>query len=108
MGPTVADAAVGPYEVLEKLGSGGMGEVFLCHDTRLHRQVALKALTSGASDDLRERLLREARAAARLNHPHIATIYDVVEAGDRAYIVMEYVEGRSLATELARGRLPIE
>ena len=109
MGPTVAVEAVGPYEVLEKLGSGGMGEVFLCRDTRLHRQVALKALTSGAAgDDLRERVLREARAAARLNHPHIATIYDVVEEGDRAYIVMEYVEGRSLAAEISRGPMPIE
>src|SRR3989442_4006814 len=95
--------AVGPYEVLEKLGSGGMGEVFLCLDTRLHRHVALKALTAGpARDELRERLLREARAAARLNHPHIATVYDVVEEGDRAYIVMEHVECKSLAAELSR------
>ncbi len=106
----MTDSLIGPYEVLGKLGSGGMGEVFLCLDTRLHRQVALKSLTASdvAHGELRERVLLEARAAARLNHPHIASIYDVVEEGDRAFIVMEYVAGESLAAHLRRARFPID
>ena len=101
-------AAVGPYQILEKLGSGGMGEVFLGHDPRLDRRVALKCLTSAesATPHGRERILREARAAARLTHAHIAGVYDVLEDGDRTFIVMEYVEGVSLAAHLAGGARP--
>jgi serine/threonine-protein kinase len=84
---------VGPYEVLEKLGTGGMGEVFLCHDSRLHRKVALKCLTSDEPAEAHANVLREARAAARLTHPHIASVYDVLLQDGRAFIVMEYVEG---------------
>ena len=71
-------ATVGPYQILEKLGAGGMGEVFLGHDPRLQRRVALKCLIvqGTQSDELHARVLREARAAARLNHPHIAAVYD--------------------------------
>jgi tetratricopeptide (TPR) repeat protein/TolB-like protein len=97
----VLGTRVGPYEVLEKLGSGGMGEVFLCHDTRLHRKVALKCLTSDEPADEQANILREARAVARLTHPHIASIYDVLEHGGRAFIVMEYVEGESLRARLS-------
>ena len=103
--------AVGPYRVLGEIGSGGMGEVFLAEDTRLHRKVALKALraTAPGDPDAHARLLREARAVAALNHPHIAGIYDIVDAtaDTRPVIVMEYVPGETLAERLARGRLPV-
>jgi serine/threonine-protein kinase len=86
-----------------------MGEVFLGHDPRLERRVALKCLiVSGATrDEDQARMLREARAAARLNHPNIAAVYDVLQEGDRTFIVMEYVEGESLASRMARERIPI-
>lgn len=95
--------SVGPYQILDKLGSGGMGEVFLCHDARLQRKVALKRLTKGepgAEDEAS--ILREARAAARLTHPNIASVYDVLEYEGRAFIVMEYVEGESLRARIQR------
>jgi predicted Ser/Thr protein kinase len=99
---------IGPYVVLDRLGAGGMGQVFLGNDTRLHRKVALKCLTARASEeDLRSKLLFEARAAARISHPNIAAVYDVVEHGDRAFIVMEYVDGENLADTLRRERLPL-
>ncbi len=103
-------ASVGPYQILEKIGAGGMGEVFLGHDPRLERRVALKCLTSAetSSEQGRARVLREARAAARLNHPNIAGVYDVLELDDGTFIVMEYVEGISLAAHLASGPLPVE
>ena len=95
--------SVGPYQILEKIGAGGMGEVFLGHDPRLERRVALKCLTSAASpsSDGHTRVLREARAVARLTHPHIAGIYDVLEQDGRAFIVMEYVEGISLSARFS-------
>jgi serine/threonine-protein kinase len=101
---------VGPYEVLARLGAGGMGEVFLGHDPRLQRRVALKCLTAPETQagHVRMRIMREARAAARLNHPNIAAVFDVLEQDDRTFIVMEYVEGESLAARLSRGRLPID
>ena len=100
--------SVGPYQILEKLGAGGMGEVFLGHDPRLERRVALKCLRPAASGTAEghTRVLREARAVARLTHPHIAGVYDVLEQDGRAFIVMEYVEGISLAAHLASGPLP--
>ncbi len=102
-------SAVGPYQILGKLGAGGMGEVFLGHDPRLERRVALKCLMAAETQpgEVRTRVLREARAAARLNHPHIAAVYDVLEQDDRTFIVMEYVEGISLAAHLAAGPLPV-
>ncbi len=100
---------IGPYVVLERLGAGGMGQVFLGNDTRLHRKVALKCLTASASaGDLRSRILHEARAAARVNHPNIAVVHDVVDHGGRPFLVMEYVEGENLAAVLRRERPPIE
>lgn len=101
-------SAVGPYRILHHLGSGGMGSVWLAEDTRLHRQVALKTLRAADDDDApaRARLMREARAAAALNHPHIATVYDVLESDGQVIIVFEYVEGETLAARLARGALP--
>src|SRR6476646_5820760 len=95
---------IGPYEVDSLLGAGGMGEVYLARDLRLHRPVALKFV--GAAGDA-ERLHREARAAAALDHPFICKIYDVGETDDATYIAMEYVAGRTLAARLAEGPIPL-
>jgi len=105
-----AGTRLGPYEVLAPLGSGGMGEVYRARDTRLERDVALKVLPAEALGDAtaRERLVREARLASKLNHPHICTIHDVGESGGRTYIGMELVEGQPLSACLADGPLPIE
>ena len=97
---------LGPYEVLAPLGAGGMGEVFLANDTRLGRWVALKRVTDTEvpGTAARARLLHEARAAASLNHPNIAGIYDVLDEAGQTIIVMEYVPGETLAALLDRGR----
>ena len=102
--------SVGPYRVLERLGSGGMGDVYLAEDPRLDRKVALKRPSDAwlAAPDARQRLLREARAAARLSHPHIAAVHDVLDVDGRPYIVMEYVAGETLSACLRHGRLPID
>ncbi|HET9360692.1 MAG TPA: serine/threonine-protein kinase, partial [Vicinamibacterales bacterium] len=98
---------VGPYRPLRVLGVGGMGVVYLAEDTRLGRTVALKALAPWLVDNAaqRERLRREARAAASLNHPGIATIYALEEIDDNVYIASEYVPGETLRDEIARGPL---
>jgi serine/threonine-protein kinase len=99
---------LGPYEITAQLGVGGMGAVFLAHDTTLHRQVALKVLDSPADDaSASARLLREARNAAALNHPNICTIYEVGDADGRTFIAMEYVDGRPLSDRLAESALPL-
>ncbi len=106
----VAGTRIGSYEVLDRVGAGGMGAVYRARDTRLGRTVALKVLRPGADPDLLHRLDREARAASALNHPNIVHIYDVgVAAGEAGehYVVMEYVEGETLRRRLARGPLPI-
>ncbi len=89
---------IGPYRILQRLGAGGMGEVFLAHDERLDRRVAIKRVRtdSGLPADRRERFRREARVAARLNHPAIVQIYDILQEWDVEHIVMEYVEGTNL------------
>ena len=101
---------VGPYVVVEPLGSGGMGEVYRARDTRLAREVALKRLFEPAlgSESGRRHVLREARAAAALSHPNIATIYDVLETPEGLVIVMEYVPGETLAARLVRGAVPLD
>jgi serine/threonine-protein kinase len=106
----MAPESVGPYRIVEKLGSGGMGDVYLAEDTRLGRKVALKSLTRewAQAPDARRRLEREARAAAGLNHKNIAGVYDVLDAPEASYIVMEYAPGESLAEALKRGPLPPE
>jgi tetratricopeptide (TPR) repeat protein/tRNA A-37 threonylcarbamoyl transferase component Bud32 len=102
--------AIGPYTVVERIGAGGMGEVYLADDPRLGRRVALKSVvsTSTVSAEARANLLREARAAAKLNHPNIAAVYDVLEQSERLYIVMEYVEGETAAALVRRGRVTVE
>ena len=96
---------LGHYLVLDKLGSGGMGDVYVAEDTKLSRRVALKFLRPDIADarDSRARFLREARAAAALNHPNIVHLYSVEEAGDLVFITMELVEGRSLRQLLLDG-----
>lgn len=101
---------VGPYRIVERIGTGGMGEVFLAEDIRLGRKVALKTLTDSslAAPEARERILREAGVAATVNHPNVAAVYDVLEDAGRAHIVMEYVPGETLAEQVHRGPLPMD
>ena len=101
---------LGHYQIVEKLGAGGMGEVYKGRDARLDRVVALKILRPDASRgaDLRQRFEREARAIAALNHPHICTLFDVGREGDTDFLVMEYCEGETLAQRLSKGPLPLE
>jgi len=98
---------IGHYQILKKLGAGGMGEVYLAQDTRLGRRAALKILPDNvASDnDRMSRFTREAKAASALNHPNVATIYDVGNANGTRFIAMEYVEGRTLAARIADSAL---
>ncbi len=95
---------LGPYEVEAPLGAGGMGEVYRARDTRLDRTVAIKVLPQDGADrtGLRERFDREARAVSNLNHPHICSLYDVGQEGAQVYLVMEYLEGETLAARLDR------
>ena len=100
----------GPYEILAPLGAGGMGEVYRARDTRLQRDVAIKALPAEFASDAERlaRFQREARLLASLNHPNIAAIYGLEEADGARYLVLEIVEGESLAQKLAAGPLPVE
>jgi len=102
----VPDALVGPYRLVRELGRGGMGIVFEAEDTRLQRRVALKAVSPSTRDAGDERLRHEARAAAALVHPNIATIYALDDIDGRAYIASELLEGETLRDVLARGPLP--
>jgi serine/threonine-protein kinase len=102
-------SSIGPYRVIRRLGSGGMGEVFLAHDPRLDRQVAVKRIhtTSGGDVGRRSRFLREARVTAALSHPAIVQVFDLVSEGDADHIVMEYVPGTTLHQLLRAGALPL-
>jgi Tol biopolymer transport system component/predicted Ser/Thr protein kinase len=95
---------LGPYEILSAIGAGGMGEVYKARDTRLDRTVAIKILpdTLAADPQFRERFDREARTISKLTHPHICTLYDVGDQNGTAFLVMEYLEGETLADRLAR------
>jgi serine/threonine protein kinase len=96
---------IGRYEVLEPIGRGGMGSLYLALDPLLDRQIAIKLLRDD-DDELRERFAREARAAARLRHPNIVTIFDVGEHDGQPFIAMEYIQGQTLA-EIVRGNVPL-
>jgi hypothetical protein len=104
----VPGATVGPYEIVRELGRGGMGRVYLAADSRLGRQVALKALAPHLTRDprQRERLRREARAAAALTDPAICAVYALEEVGDELFIATELVDGMTLRAEIASGRRP--
>jgi serine/threonine protein kinase/tetratricopeptide (TPR) repeat protein len=104
---------LGPYEVVEPLGRGGMGEVYRAQDLRLNRSVAIKVVDSAArggtlSAERRERFDREAQSVARLEHPNVCRIYDVGHEHDLDYLVMEYLEGETLAARMSRGPLPVD
>jgi Tol biopolymer transport system component len=101
---------LGPYEILAPIGAGGMGEVYRARDTRLDRRVAIKVLPAqlSSSPELRDRLEREARTISQLSHPHICALYDIGREGDTDFLVMEYLEGETLADRLSRGALPFE
>jgi eukaryotic-like serine/threonine-protein kinase len=101
---------LGPYEIGAPLGAGGMGEVYRARDTRLDRTVAIKVLPQHLADtpEVRQRFEREARAVSALNHPHICTLHDVGSQDGTEFIVMEYLEGETLAARLERGPLPLE
>ena len=101
---------LGPYEIHSALGAGGMGEVYRARDTRLERTVAIKILPEhlSSSPELKARFEREARAISCLNHPHICHLYDIGSQDGTAYMVMEYLEGETLAERLRKGALPLK
>src|SRR5205814_6667230 len=101
---------LGPYEIQAPLGAGGMGEVYRARDTRLDRTVAVKILPAHLADDAgaRERFDREARAVSSLNHPNICHLYDLGAPDAISFLVMEYLEGQTLANRLLKGALPLE
>jgi Tol biopolymer transport system component len=105
-----AGTKLGPYEIQSPLGAGGMGEVYRAHDSRLGRDVAIKVLPPQlqADPDLKARFEREARAISSLQHAHICTLFDVGHQDGIDYLVMEYLEGETLAARLLRGPLPID
>jgi len=107
--PLTAGSRLGPYEIVSPLGSGGMGEVFRARDTRLDRSVAIKVLPHelASNPQLRQRFEREAKTISQLNHPHICVLYDVGQEEGTDFLVMELLEGETLADRLARGPLPL-
>ena len=107
---TLPGRTLGPYEVRTLIGAGGMGDVYLAEDSRLGRKVALKVLSSALLNDsqFRARFLREARSVSRLSHPHICVLHDIGNQDGIDFLVMEYVEGETLADRLRRGPIPLE
>ena len=108
--PLSTGTRLGPYEIVSPLGAGGMGEVYRARDTRLDRTVAVKVLSShlSSNQELKQRFEREAKAISSFNHPHICTLHDVGSQDGVDYLVMEFLEGQTLADRLARGALPLD
>src|ERR1051325_3416431 len=108
--PLAPGTKLGPYEILSPLGAGGMGEVYRARDTRLDRDVAIKILPKELSADAarKQRFQREAKIISGLNHPNICVVHDIGNQNGVDYLVMECVEGETLATRLARGPLQAE
>ncbi len=108
--PILPGRRLGPYEILSAIGAGGMGEVYRARDSRLDRIVAIKVLPTHLADrsELRERFDREAKTIASLNHPHICVLHDIGHQDGIDYLVMEYLEGETLAQRLQKGALPLE
>src|SRR5262249_42308592 len=102
-----AGTLLGPYDIISSLGAGGFGEVYKARDTRLDRTVAIKVLPS-ADPGLKARFEREAKAIADLTHPHICTLYDVGHQDGTDYLVMEYLEGETLAAKITSGSIKID
>src|ERR1700740_2700496 len=108
--PIFPGSRLGPYEILSAIGAGGMGEVYRAHDSRLNRDVALKVLPEvfAADPDRMVRFEREARVLGALNHPNIAAIYGLEEFGSGRALVMELVEGETLADRVSKGPIPLD
>ena len=101
-----AGTQLGPYETIEQIGAGGMGEIYKARDTRLDRTVALKILPQRDDPDRKQRFEREARVISQLQHPHICTLFDVGSQDGIEYLVMEFLEGQTLAQRLEKGPIP--
>src|SRR6202162_4117135 len=108
--PVPAGTKLAPYEILSAIGAGGMGEVHKARDTRLDRIVAIKVLPTHLADrsELRERFEREEKTLASVNHAHSCTLFDTGHQDGIDFLVMEYIEGETLAQRLAKGPLPIQ
>ena len=101
---------LGPYEILSPIGAGGMGEVYLARDTRLDRDVAIKVLPAHltSNTELKQRFEREAKSISNLTHPSICTLHDIGHDNGVDYLVMEFLEGETLAQRIAKGPIPLD
>src|ERR1700726_3925564 len=106
---SIVGQTVSHYVLLEKLGAGGMGEIYKARDSRLNRIVAVKVLSPGRTRDpeRRRRFIQEAQAASALNHPNIITIHDIITEGDTQFMVLEYVAGKTLVDLIPKGGLRV-
>jgi serine/threonine protein kinase len=108
--PLAEGEKLGPDEILSAIGAGGMGEVYQARDTRLDRMVAVKVLPQHIAnrEHLRARFEREARVVASLNHPNICSLFDIGRHDEKSYMVMELIDGETLADRIGKGALPLE